>query len=198
MEVTGSSIILTLQVEADGREGEGPGQGHPEVRAELGREWGSPDSQSHVLPSPVPPIRLRPGRDGRNQQTVRITGKETIHQRPFVVSGRGVNFTARVRRTSNAYLLHWALSPKGICVYSSSWILTGDNPCIHKHARVCVYPCMLSNSLASMALERPTSHRFCTLSHPIPTTSEHRFYHLVQVYPLLFNDNMGFHSMDGP
>ena len=146
----------------------------------------------------------RPEWDGRNQRTIRITDNETINQRPFVVSGRGVNRTERVRRTANAYLLHWALSPKGISVYNSSWILTGDNPCIHKHAHVCVcvcmcvYPCVLSNSLASMALEHPTSHRFCTLSHPIHNISEHLFYHLVQVYPLLFNDSMVFHSMDGP
>ena len=69
MEVIGSGIVLTLQMEAEGREGKGPGQGHPEVHAELGREWGSPDSQSHVLPSPVPPIRLRAAREGWKEPT---------------------------------------------------------------------------------------------------------------------------------
>lgn len=73
MEVTGSRVILALQIEAEAREGNGPGHDRAASQAELRGGWASPDSQSHVLPSPAPPIRLWSGRAENSQQTVRIT-----------------------------------------------------------------------------------------------------------------------------
>ena len=81
---------------------------------ELRGEWGSPDFQSPILPSPVPHIGLWAGRGGR---TIRITDNEAIHQRLFVVSGRGVNCTERVRRIASAYLLY---SEKAVAPHSST------------------------------------------------------------------------------
>lgn len=49
---------------------------------------GSRDSQRHVLPSPVPPIRLWSVRDGSNRRPVRITGNETIPRKLFFLLKR--------------------------------------------------------------------------------------------------------------
>ena len=115
MEVIGSGIVLALQMEAGGREEMGPGQGHPEMTL-CGAEgrMGVTGLPKPILPSPVPPTGLWAGRGGR---TIRITDNEAIHQRLFVVSGRGVNCTERVRRIASAYLLY---SEKAMAPHSST------------------------------------------------------------------------------
>lgn len=73
MEVTGSRVILAPQMEAEAREGKGPGHHHAAVPTELRGGWAPAGSQSHILPSPVPPIRLWSGRAENNERSVRIT-----------------------------------------------------------------------------------------------------------------------------
>lgn len=57
MEVISSSYVLSMQMEAEAREGKGLAK----VMLSFMQTWvrmGSPNSQNHILPLLAPPIRL--------------------------------------------------------------------------------------------------------------------------------------------